>query len=156
MAASRRRLTFGAAQLALYSTALAKSTTSVSRPLPEWVKRIQDHYQQSKRQYQETADQADTEMIDSVQARVSRLDQEVQHLINCCNSEKEVIEVEFDDVRRDCEIFAQQVETNRMLGTQILEGHDHQIQTLDFVLKKARMGIDAIQDQSQQIIAGAT
>jgi hypothetical protein len=37
-------------------------------------------------------------MINSVQARVTRLDQEVQNLINCRNSEKEVIEVEFDDV----------------------------------------------------------
>jgi hypothetical protein len=88
---------------------------------------IHDHYQQSKRQYQEIADQADMEMVDIVQVRVTRLDQEVQHLINSCNSEKQVIEVEFDDIRRDCEIFAQQVETNRILGTQILEGHDHQI-----------------------------
>jgi hypothetical protein len=38
----------------------------------------------------------------------------------------------------------------------MMEGHDHQIQTLDFIVKEARMGIDAIQDQSQQIIAGAT
>jgi hypothetical protein len=95
-------------------------------------------------------------MIDSVQARVTCQNQEVQNLINCCNSEKEVIEVEFDDVQRDYQIFAQQVESNRILGTQILEGHNHQIRTLDFVLKEARMGIDAIQDQSQQIIAGAT
>jgi chromosome segregation ATPase len=48
------------------------------------------------------------------------------------------------------------VEINRILGTQMLEGHDHQIRILDFVLKDARIGIDAIQDQSQQIIAGAT
>jgi transcription initiation factor TFIID subunit TAF12 len=95
-------------------------------------------------------------MIDSVQARVIRLDQEVLNLINCFNSEKEVIEVEFDDVRRDCEIFAQQVETNRILDTQLLEQNDQQIQTLDFILKEARMGINAIQDQLQQIIAGAT
>jgi hypothetical protein len=96
-------------------------------------------------------------MIDSVQARVTRLDQEVQNLINCCNSEKEVIEVKFEfDVRRDCNILAQQVETNRILGIQVREGHDQQIRTLDFMLKESRMGIDAIQDQSQQIIAGAT
>jgi hypothetical protein len=68
----------------------------------------------------------------------------------------EVIKVEFNNVKRDCEIFAQQVETNQILGTQILEGHDQQIRTLDFMLKEARMEIDAIQDQSQQIIAGAT
>jgi hypothetical protein len=48
-------------------------------------------------------------MIDSVQEQVTHLDQEVQNLIDCCNSMKEVIEVKFDDVRRDCEIFAQQV-----------------------------------------------
>jgi hypothetical protein len=48
------------------------------------------------------------------------------------------------------------VETNRILGTQILEGHDQQMRTLDFVLKEARIGIDAIQDQSQQSIAGVT
>ena len=38
------------------------------------------------------------EMINSVHTRVTHLDQEVQNLINCCNNEKEVIEVEFDDV----------------------------------------------------------
>jgi hypothetical protein len=86
-------------------------------------------------------------MIDCVQVRVTRLDQEVQNLINCCNSEKEVIEVEFNDIRRDYQIFAKQFETNRMLGTQLLEGHDQQIWTLDFVLKAARIAIDAIQDQ---------
>jgi hypothetical protein len=67
-----------------------------------------------------------------------------------------VIEVEFDNVQRDCEIFAHQVETNRILGTEILDGCDQQKRTLDFVFKEARTGIDAIQDQSQQIIAGAT
>jgi hypothetical protein len=37
----------------------------------------------------------------------------------------------------------------------VLEDHDQQIRILDCILKEARMGIDAIQDQSQQIIAGA-
>jgi hypothetical protein len=81
-------------------------TTSASRPLPEWVHRIQDQYQPSQRQYQAIANQGETETIDSVQAQVTRLDQEVQNLINCCNNEKEVIEVESDDVRQDSEIFA--------------------------------------------------
>jgi hypothetical protein len=76
-------------------------------------------------------------MIDSVEVRVTCLDQAVQNLIYCCNNEKEVIEVKFDNVRRDCKIFAQQVETNRILGTQILERHEQQIPTLDFVLKEA-------------------
>jgi light-regulated signal transduction histidine kinase (bacteriophytochrome) len=118
------------------STAVAKSTASASRPLPEWVQRIQTHYQQLKQQYQKISEGEDMEMIDSVQARVSRLDQAVQHLINCCNSEKEVIEIEFDDVRRDCEIFAQPVETNRIRGTQILQRHEEQIWILDFVLNE--------------------
>src|SRR6202158_3176919 len=156
MTTPRRRLTFGAGRLAPVSTAITKTTAPTSRPLPEWVQRIQAHYQQSRQQYLQIDKGEDTEMIDSVQARVSRLDQEVQNLINCCNSEKEEIEIEFDDVRKDCEIFAQQVETNRILGTQVLEGHDQQIRILDFVIKEARTGIDAIQEQSQQIIAGAT
>jgi hypothetical protein len=98
MAAPRRRLIFGAGQLAPYSTAIAKTTTSAQRPLPQCVQRIQDHYQQSWRKFQAIADQGDTEMIDSKQARVTRLDQEVRNLINCCNNEKKVIEVEFDDI----------------------------------------------------------
>jgi hypothetical protein len=101
MAAPRRRLTFEVGRLVPYSTAIGKSTASASRPLPDWVQRIQDHYQQSKKQYHRIPDQGDMEMIDSMQARVTHLDQEVQNLINCCNSEKAVIEVEFDDVRRD-------------------------------------------------------
>ena len=143
-------------RLAPVSTAVSKQTAPVSRPLPEWVQCIQTHYEQSKRQYQQIAPEEDTEMIHSVQARVAHLDQEVENLIDCCNNEKEVIEVEFDDVRRDCEIFAQQVETNGIIGTHVLEEHDQQIRILDFMLKEARTGIDAIQDQSQQIIAGAT
>jgi gas vesicle protein len=106
---------------------MAKSTATASRPLPGSVQRIQDHYQQSKKQYQAIAYQEDTEMIDSVQAQVTRLDQEVQKLIDCCNSKKEVIVVEIDDIPRDCEIFAQQVKTNLILGTQILEGHNQMI-----------------------------
>jgi hypothetical protein len=42
------------------------------------------------------------------------------------------------------------------LGIQVLKGHKQQIRVLDFVLKGTRTGIDAIQEQSQQIIAGAT
>ena len=60
-------------------------------------------------------------MMDSVQASGTQLDQEIQNLINCCNSGREVIEIEFDDVRTDCEIFAQQVETKRAIGNQELE-----------------------------------
>ena len=156
MATPRRRLTFGAGRLAPVSTAITKSTASASRPLPDWVQKIQNHYQQTRQRYQAMISEEDTEMTDSVQTRVSRLDQEIQNLINCCNNEREVIEIEFDDVKRDCEIFAQQVETNTILGVQVLEGHDQQIRALDFVLREARTGIDAIQEQSQQIIAGAT
>ena len=156
MAAPRRRLTFGADRLAAVSTAISKPTSAASKPLPEWVKKIQEQYQRSKQQYQQLTADEDTEMTDSVQTRVDRIDQEIQNLVNCCNSEKRVIEEEFDDVRRDCEIFAQQVETNRALGTQVLEGHEQQIRVLDFVIKETRTGIDAIQEQSQQIIAGAT
>jgi hypothetical protein len=50
-------------------------------------------------------------MTDSIQARVARIDQELQHLVEYCNSGKGAIEEEFDDVRRDCQIFAQQVKT---------------------------------------------
>jgi hypothetical protein len=75
-------------------------------------------------------------MIDSIQARLSRLNQDVQNLINWCNSEKEVIEVEFDVVRRDCEIFTQHIETNSFLSTEAIQGHEQQIQILTSYLRK--------------------
>jgi hypothetical protein len=80
----------------------------------------------------------------------------MQHLVDCCNSEIGAIKEEIDDVRWDCEIFSQQVETTRMIGAKVLKGHDQQIQILEFVLKEARTITAAIQDQSQQIIAGTT
>jgi hypothetical protein len=66
-------------------------------------------------------------MIDNIKARVARINQEIQHLVQCCNSEKGTVEEEFDEVRRNCQIIAQQVETTRVLSTQVLEGHNQQI-----------------------------
>jgi hypothetical protein len=43
-----------------------------------------------RQQYKRMIREEDTEMIDSIQARISRLDQEVQNLINRCNSKREV------------------------------------------------------------------
>jgi hypothetical protein len=93
-------------QLAPYSTAIGKLTASASWPIPQLVQRIQDHYQKSRKQYQLILEREDMEMIDSVQARVAHLDQEVQDLIKCCNNETEAIEVEFDDVPHDSIIIA--------------------------------------------------
>jgi predicted PurR-regulated permease PerM len=81
---------FGTSQLAPVSTAVSKSTSTAFRPLPEWVQRVQAHYQQLRQQYKRMIREEDTEMIDSIQARISRLDQEVQNLINRCNSKREV------------------------------------------------------------------
>ena len=116
MATPRRRLTFGAGRLAPVSTAVTKvdriSIQALTRMGPEDSRSLPTD---TTTVPGDNDQDEDTEMTDSVQTRVSRLDQEIQNLIDCCNSEKEVIEVEFDDVRRDCEIFAQQVETNRIM-----------------------------------------
>ena len=159
MASHRRRLTFGAGQLAPTSSGVAKSKQP-SRPLPEWARRLQEQYEQSKRQYLNSREQSgpdeDTEMIDTVQVQVNRLDLEMQRLVEACNNEKEAIEEEFEDVRLGCQLFSQQVETEKALGRQILEGHEEQIQVLNAVLKETRTGMNNLQQQNDWVVKEAT
>jgi hypothetical protein len=52
----------------------------------------------------------DTKMTNSIQISLEALDQEIQHLVEYCKSEKDAIEEELDYIGWDCKIFTQQVE----------------------------------------------
>src|SRR5580765_3132425 len=155
MASNRRRLLSGANQLASASSGVAKSKQP-SRPLPEWVKKLQEQYEASRRQYLDSKKDEDTEMVDSVQAQVNHLDQEFQRLVEACNSEKEAIEAEFDDVRLGCQLFSRQVATDKALEQQAIVGHEEQIQVLNAVLSETRTGLAALQCQNDYVVKEAT
>src|ERR1700681_427522 len=155
MASNRRRLLSGANQLAPASSGVAKSKQP-SRPLPEWVKKLQEQYEASRRQYLDSKRDEDTEMVDSIQAQVNHLDQEFQRLVNACNSEKEAIEAEFDDIRLRCQLFSRQVATDKALEQQAIVGHEEQIQVLNAVLNETRTGLAALQCQNDYVVKEAT
>jgi hypothetical protein len=58
-----------------------------------------------------------------------------------------------DYIGWDCKIFTQQVEATWVVRSPVLEGHEQQIQIIEFILKSAGTGIIAIQNHLQNIIA---
>jgi hypothetical protein len=82
----------------------------------------------------------------------NRLNEDIKHMMNCGNRKKRAMEEEFDEVRRYCEIFTQQVQTVQAMETQILEGHDEQIQILEFILKMPGWGLITCKNNPSRLL----
>jgi len=113
MAAPWRRLTYTSNALAPSSSRVEKPRSPVARPIPEWCLGYQIRIEDARKEYllikeqeepQEALEgQGEIEMLepntDLVQEQLSELAQQIVHVIEACNEEKDVLEEEFDSVK---------------------------------------------------------
>jgi len=99
-----------------------------ARPIPEWCLEYQRRIEATRRDYfllkdQEEPEEAvegqgEVEMIeantDIVQEQLSELAQQIVHVIEACNEEKDVLEGEFDSVRNGIRIMKSHLQTEEV------------------------------------------
>jgi len=127
MAAPWSRLTFPSRALAPSSTRIEKPRSPALRPVPEWCLGYQRRIEAARREYlliKEQAEpeealegQGEIEMLeqntDLVQEQLLELAQQIVHVIEACNEEKDVLEEEFDSVRNGIMIMESRLQTEQ-------------------------------------------
>jgi len=158
------------------SGALAPSGSRVEKPrspaareTPVWVQNYQRSIEQARLEYQqmraieapEEAElgQGDFEMQDAssnlVQKQLLEPAQQVVHIIQACNEEKEVLEAEFDLVKASIEILETRIYTDKHRVDMDAAGVGSQLQLQEAVLQELRSGINILQGQDAQIVQEA-
>ena len=104
--------------------------------------------------------QREVEMLEAspslVQRQLLELAQQIVHVIDACNEEKEVLEEECDSVKNGILIMESRLQTEKIrMDSEILKvGCMAQLQ--DAMLQELRSGIHILQSQDNQIVSEAT
>jgi len=128
MAVPRRRRTFHSNGLAPSSSGVEKPRSPAVRPVPEWCLEYQRRIEAARWEYllikeQEEPDEAvegqrEIGMVepnaDLVQEQLSESAQQIVHVIEVCNEEKEVLQEEFDSVRNGIVIMESRLQTQKI------------------------------------------
>ena len=93
---------------------------------------------------------------DSVQEQLSELTQQVIHVIQACNEEKEVLEDEFDSVRNGIMIMESRIQPEKVRIDSEVSGVGSMMQLQQVVLQELRSGVQILQSQDNQIVSEAT
>ena len=140
-----------------------------AREIPSWVLDYQTRIEHTRLEYQQMRSiealedaelgQAELEMQDAssslVQKQLSELAQQVVHIIQACNEEKEVLEDEFESVKANIEILQTRINTNKHRVDRDVAGVGTQLQLQEAVLQELRSGINILQGQESQIVQEA-
>jgi hypothetical protein len=93
---------------------------------------------------------------DPVQQQLQRLTQQMVHIIEACNSKKEVIEEEFLSVHQEIQILEGLIRTERSLIDGEVSGVGNQLMVQQVILDEVRNGINILQGQDNDIVREAT
>jgi len=96
-----------------------------------------------------------TEASDLVQSQLSELAQQVMHVIQACNEEKEIIEDDFESVKNNIRILETRIQTERQRIDSDVSGVSFQMEMQQAMLKELRFGIHILQSQDSQIVEEA-
>jgi hypothetical protein len=128
MATLRRRLTSGSKALACSGSRVEKPRSSVGRAIPEWWLGYQRRIEAARRDYlllksqeepkEAPSGQGDVEMTeantDLVQRQLSELAQQIVHVIQAGNEEKDILEEDFDSVKNGKIIIESRLQTEKI------------------------------------------
>jgi len=170
MTAPRRRLTFTSKALAPSSWRVEKPRSPAARPIPEWCLAYQRRTEAAQRDYlllkeQEKPEEAlegqgEIQMTeantDLVQKQLSELAQQIVHVIEACNEEKDILEGDFDSVKNGILIMESRLQTEKTRIDTEVQGVGTVMNFQQAMLEELRSGIHIVQDQDNQIIAEAT
>ena len=93
---------------------------------------------------------------DLVQNQLSELAQQVMHVIQVCNEEKEIIEDDFESVKNNIWILETRIQTERQRIDSDVSGVSSQTEMQQAMLKELRFGIHILQSQDNQIVDEAS
>jgi len=93
---------------------------------------------------------------DLVQEQLSELAQQIVHVIEACNEEKDVLEEEFDSVRNGILIMVSRLQTEKVRIDAEISGVGTMARFQEAMLQELRSGIHVLQSQDNQIVQEAT
>ena len=170
MAAPRRRLTYTSKALPPSSSRVEKPRSPAARPIPEWCLEYQRRIEAARRDYlllkeqeePEEAEQGQGEIQmseanpDLVQKQLSELAQQIVHVIEACNEEKDILKEDFDSVRNGILIMESRLQTEKSKIDTEVQGVGSMMNFQQAVLEELRSSIHILQDQDNQIVGEAT
>jgi hypothetical protein len=169
MAAPLRRLTFGCKALQPSSSRIEKPRSPAAKAIPEWCQEYQRTIEAAQRDYllleepeeakEAESGQSKVEMRepdnDLVQKQLSELAQQVVHVIQACNEEKDILEDEFDKLKNGILILESQLQTEKVRIDAKVAGVGPMMQLQQAMVQELRSGICILQDQDNQIVGEA-
>jgi len=96
------------------------------------------------------------ENTDLVQKQLSELAQQIVHVIEACNEEKDILEQDFDSVKNGILIMESRLQTEKTWIDSAVPGVGSMMNFQQAVLEELRAGIHILQGQDNQIVGEAT
>jgi predicted nucleic acid-binding Zn-ribbon protein len=93
---------------------------------------------------------------DLVQEQLSELAQQIVHVIEACNEEKDILEEDFDSVRNGIMIMESRLQTEKTRIDSEVQGVGSMMNFQQAMLEELRSGIQVLRNQDDQIIGEAT
>ena len=91
-----------------------------------------------------------------MQEQLSELAQQIVHVIEACNKEKDVLEEEFNSVRNGIVIMESRLQTEKVRIDSEISGVGTMARFQEAMLQELRQGIHVLQSQDDQIVQEAT
>jgi chromosome segregation ATPase len=171
MAIPRRRFTFSTGTSTHRSPRIEKTSSARSpRPqeIPEWCRNYQLRIEAAREQLKQIEEAGEPEeaelglgeiemrQADPVQQHLQGLTQQIVHIIEACNSEKEIMEEEFLSVHQEIQILEGRIRTERSLIDGEVSGVGGQLMVPQAILEELRNGINILQGQDNDIVKEAS
>jgi len=96
------------------------------------------------------------ENSDLLQKQLSELTEQIVHVIQACNKEKDQLEEEFNSIRNGILIMECRLQTENVRIDSAVLGVGTMMQFQQAVLEELHSGIHVLQEQDNQIVAEAT
>ena len=149
---------------------MEKPRSPAARPIPEWCLEYQKRIEDARREYLLIKEQAEPEealegqgeidMLELntnlVQGQLSELAQQIVHVIEACNSEKDVLKEEFDSVRNGIVILESCLQMEKSRFDAEVSGVGSMARFQEAMLQELRSGVQVLQTQDNQIVQEAT
>jgi hypothetical protein len=171
MAIHRRRLTFSTGTSTHRSLRVEKPSSAKSprqQEIPEWCRNYQLRIEAAREQLKQIREAGEPEEAqlglgeiemstgDPVKQQLQGLTQQMIHIIEACNSEKEIIEEDFLSVHQEIQILEGRIRTERSLIDGEVSGVGGQLLMHQVVLQELRNRINILQGQDNDIVKEAT
>jgi len=149
---------------------IEKPRSPAGRAIPEWCQGYQRRIEAARREYlllksekepvEVPSGQGEIKMSEAnnnlVQKQLSPLDQQIVHVIQPCNEEKDVQEEVFDSLKNGIILMESRLQTEKVRIDSEVQGVGSIMHFQQAMLQEIRSGIHVLQEQVNQIVGEAT